>query len=59
MGDLNEGEKVPAWATTDKSGGYSLQEELGRLESGGRSWNGTHTWEKTLLIISLECVARV
>ena len=57
-GDLKEGEEVPAWATKEGSGGYSLEEELGRMKRGGRSWNGTHAWEKTVLIISLECVVR-
>ena len=52
-----EGEKVPAWAVEAGGGNYDRAEELRRMGEGeGRSWNGTHAWEKTVLIISLEYV---
>ena len=45
--------KTPAWA----GGDWGMKEyEKGLVGGGGRRWNGSHFWEPTVLLVSLDGV---
>ncbi|GAA5874588.1 hypothetical protein JCM1840_002238 [Sporobolomyces johnsonii] len=44
---------TPTWAGGD-AGAKELEENLG--EGGGRRWNGTHWWDPTVILISMDGV---
>ncbi|CEQ40678.1 SPOSA6832_02317 [Sporobolomyces salmonicolor] len=50
-GSLDQEGKTPTWAGGD-AGAKELEENLG--EGGGRRWNGTHWWDPTVILLSMD-----